>query len=85
MNYTELRKQTNQGWNTWNTLNVLSYSHLPEGFTINLCIREYSEMRVLREVLLDRREPNDECVFPGARSYDGSCTQLNLKFRSLEF
>ena len=39
MDHKQLKQKTNTGWNTWNTLNVLSYSHLPEGFTINLCIR----------------------------------------------
>ena len=79
MNYSELKQKTNTGWNTWNTLNVLSYSHLPEGFTINLCIREYSSGPVLRESLVGR-----ENIFPGARSYDGSCTSLNLKFKELD-
>jgi len=84
MNYSELKKQTNTGWNTWNTLNVLSYSHLPEGFTLNLCIREYSEARVLRESLIGRHGDYDEKIIPGARSYDGSCTQMKLKFCALE-
>ena len=75
MQYQELRKQTNTGWNTWNTLNVLSYSHLPEGFTINLCLREYSESRVLRESLIGR-----ENIIPGPRTFDGSCTRMTLQF-----
>ena len=83
MNYTELRKKTNVGWNTWNTLNVLSYSHLPEGFTINLCIHEYSK-GILRHSLIGRREAHEEQIFPGARSYDGSCSQLNLKYGNLD-
>ena len=84
MNYELLKQQTNVGWNTWNTRNVLSYSHLPEGFTINLCIKEYSNSYTLRESLVGRHEEHEEKIFPGARSYDGSCTQLNFKFRDLE-
>ncbi len=84
MDYNELKQKTNVGWNTWNTLNVLSYSHLPEGFTINLCIKEYSESRVLRESLIGRFGDKDEKIFPGARTYDGNCTQLNLKYLELE-
>ena len=83
MDYTSLRKKTNVGWNTWNTLNVLSYSHLPEGFTINLCIHEYSA-GVLRQSLIGRRGKDEEQIFPGARSYDGSCSQMNLKYRNME-
>ncbi len=78
MQYQELKKQTNTGWNTWNTLNVLSYSHLPEGFTINLCLREYSETRVLRESLIGR-----ENIIPGPRTFDGSCTRMTLQFGHL--
>ena len=84
MDYELLKKQTNFGWNTWNTRNVLSYSHLPEGFTINLCIKEYSNTYTLRESLVGRHEANEEKIFPGPRSYDGSCTQLNLKFSDLQ-
>ncbi len=84
MDYKELKKKTNRGWNTWNTLNVLSYSHLPEGFTINLCIREYSDTKVLRESLIGRNGEGDEKIFPGARTYDGSCTQLKVTFHELE-
>lgn len=82
MDYTELRKRTNVGWNTWNTLNVLSYSHLPDGFTINLCIREYSS-KIIREFLIGRQGADDEQIFPGKRSYDGSCTHLRLKHHNL--
>jgi len=84
MNYDLLKQQTNHGWNTWNTLNVLSYSHLPDGFTINLCIREYSSVKMLRESLVGKSMDNEEKIFPGARSYDGSCSMLNLKYYDLE-
>ncbi len=83
MNYTELKKKTNVGWNTWNTLNVLSYSHLPDGFTINLCIREYGSA-ILRQSLIGRSGENEEKIFPGARTYDGRCSELNLKYNRLD-
>ena len=84
MDYCQLKEKTNRGWNTWNTLNVLSYSHLPEGFTINLCLREYSNPRVLRESLIGRFGQDEEIIFPGPRTYDGSCSQLNLQYAGLE-
>ena len=84
MDYEQLKRQTNVGWNTWNTKNVLSYSHLPEGFTINLCIKEFSCEAPLRESLVGRFGENEEVIFPGARTYDGRCSQLNLKFRALD-
>ena len=84
MDYEQLKRQTNVGWNTWNTKNVLSYSHLPEGFTINLCIKEFSCEAPLRESLVGRFGENEEVIFPGARTYDGRCSQLNLKFLALD-
>jgi len=84
MNYEELKRRTNRGWNTWNTRNILSYSHLPEGFTISLCIKEFSRANMLRESLVGRYENDNETIFPDARSYDGSCTRLNLKYADLE-
>ena len=84
MNYDLLKQQTNMGWNTWNTKNVLSYSHLPEGFTINLCLKDFCAETVLRESLVGRFGEYEEKIFPGARSYDGSCSQLNLKYRETE-
>ena len=54
MNYDLLRKETNFGWNTWNTRNVLSWSHLPEGFTINLCLKDFRSVHPLRESLVGR-------------------------------
>lgn len=84
MNYDLLKQMTNRGWNTWNTLNVLSYTHLPEGFTLNLCIREYSSSVMLRESLVGRNGKKEEQIFPGPRSYDGSCTRLNLKYYDLD-
>ena len=84
MNYEELKIKTNNGWNTWNTANVLSYVHLPEGFAINLCIRQYTESRVLRESLIGRHGDNEEKIVPKARTYDGKCTDLTLTFRDLE-
>lgn len=62
---------------------MLSYSHLPEGFTINLCIREYSNSQVLRESLIGRHGNNDEKIVPGARSYDGSCTHMKMTYSNL--
>ena len=84
MNYDLLRKQTNFGWNTWNTRNVLCHAHLPEGFAINLCIKDFRSVHTLRESLVGRHAQEEEIIFPGPRSYDGSCTQLNLKYFDTE-
>ncbi len=80
MNYAELKQKTNQGWNTWNIFNALSYTHLPEGFTVNLCFKEYSDNQVFRQSLVGQ----DKALIPGIRSYDGSCTQMTLRRRAME-
>ena len=80
MNYTELKRRTNAGWNTWNVLNNLSYVHLPDGFAINLCIKDYAERKVLRENWVDR----NHTLIPDVRSYDGSCTRSVLRRRHME-
>jgi hypothetical protein len=84
MNYNELKKKTNTGWNTWNTSNVLSHVHLPHGFAINLCIREFKATAMLRESLIGRFGDNQEQIIPGPRTYDGRYTELNLKYYDLE-
>ena len=83
MDYSALKKKTTTGWNTWNTLNVLSCSHLPEGFTINLCIREYSDARVLRESLIVRHGDYDEKIEnPGFRLESGVSAIYKMYFFS---
>lgn len=84
MNYQELRKQTNRGWNTWNTLNVLSYSHLPDGFTVNLCMQEYADAAMLRESLIGRSGDSEEKIVPGARTYGINCSQMTLSWRGMK-
>ncbi|MBR5222197.1 MAG: hypothetical protein IKV66_14530, partial [Clostridia bacterium] len=84
MNYQELKQKTNVGWNTWNTLNVLSYSHLPEGFTVNLSMQEYSDAAMLRESLIGRHNDADEKIVPGARTYGINCSQMTLTWRGMK-
>ncbi|MHB1154445.1 MAG: MGH1-like glycoside hydrolase domain-containing protein [Eubacteriales bacterium] len=84
MTYKKLKKMTNTGWNTWNTSNVLSHVHLPHGFAINICIREFKTGEMLRESLIGRFGEHQEKITPGPRTYDGKYTELNLKFCDLE-
>lgn len=80
MNYTDLKKQTNFGWNTWHVRSVLSFAHLPEGFTINLAIKDFHTPDILRESLIGRNGPNQEHIVPGPRSYDGRCTRMSMEY-----
>lgn len=84
MNYETMKKDMMKGWNTWNTRSVLSHVLLPYGFGINLCIKNYRDGSMLREPLIGRFGEIEEQIHPGARSYGGDFTELNLKYRGLE-
>lgn len=82
--YEDLKAKLAQGWNTWNTRSVLSHVHLPEGFTLNLGIKEFSSRQYLKEALIGRRGEQDERIYPGPRTYDGSYTELDLSWCGVE-
>ena len=82
--YEALQARLASGWNTWNTRSVLSHVLLPQGLAINLGIKEYAGGYHLREALIGRFGSDDEQIHPGPRTYDGSYTELNLKWRGVE-
>jgi len=84
MNYEMLKKQTNNGWNTWSTKSVLSFSHLPDGFAVNIGLHDGVMTIPLRESLIGRFGHRDEKIFPGARTYDGRYSEMNLKYGETE-
>lgn len=81
--YQTLQQRLARGWNTWNTRSVLSHVLLPAGFALNLGIKEYRTGYFLGEALIGRREDGDERVQPGARSYDGAYTELQVTWRDI--
>ena len=82
--YEALQQRLARGWNTWNTRSVLSHVLLPEGFALNLCIREYKGRKYLKDALIGRQKPEEEQIHPGPHAYDGSYSELNLKWQGLE-
>lgn len=78
--YEGLQRKLARGWNTWNTRSVLSHVLLPEGFSLNLGLREYVGRKNLREALIGRQGQEDEQIYPGPHAYDGSYTELNLSW-----
>ena len=40
--YQILKREYMRGWQTWNVNSVLSHVLMPEGFALNVCVREYS-------------------------------------------
>jgi len=84
LEYQTLKLRLASGWNTWNTRSVLSHVRLPEGFAINLGIKEYADGRYLKEALIGRQEYDDEIIIPGLHAYNGSYTELHLTWRGIE-
>jgi AraC-like DNA-binding protein len=81
--YLETQKNLASGWNTWNSRSVLSHVLLPEGFAINLALKEYEDGRYLKEALIGRFGEEDERVTPGGHAYDGSFTELMVNWRKI--
>lgn len=82
--YAAIKRDMIRGWNTWNTRSVLSHVLMPDGFAINLGIKEYCNGHHLCEALIGRQGCDDEIIHPGLHAYDGSYTSLNLKWRNIE-
>ena len=82
--YVDLKHRLARGWNTWNTRSVLSHVLLPEGFALNLGLKEYASRRYLKEAFVGQKDPTAEQIHPGSRTYDGSYTELTLRWQGLE-
>jgi putative isomerase len=82
--YADLKTRLAHGWNTWNTRSVLSHVLLPEGFALNLGLKDYASRRYLKEAFVGQKDPQAEQIHPGLRTYDGSYTELTLRWQGLE-
>jgi neutral trehalase len=83
--YLEIKKNLKQGWNTWNTRSVLSQVLLPGGLSINLALKQhyFLEEQYLREALIGRYGKYAEQIRPGAHAYDGSYTELEIRWEEI--
>ncbi len=90
--YSDIKRGLIRGWNTWNTRSVLSHVLLPEGFALNMGIKEYRGGRYLKEALIGRHDgptyrPDNDCcvekIRPGNRSFDGSYTRLTVTWQDI--
>jgi putative isomerase len=81
----ELNARLNKGWNTWNTNSVLSHVLLPECFSINLMLKDGQSGDTLKEALIGREDyDSKEYVIAGPRTYNGSYTELEIKWRDIK-
>ena len=83
--YRELQNKICSGWNTWYNNSMTSFVHLPEGFSINLCLASKYNDRFLKEVFKTSDfNKNVEHVYPGLRADDGSYTSIRITFSDIE-
>ena len=73
MNYSELKRNTNRGWNTWYSPSMTAHALLPYGFGINLAFKDFAEPGMIRNLKV-----GDHGLRPGSRSWDGSYTTLTF-------
>jgi putative isomerase len=82
--YHALQARLARGWNTWDTHSVTTHVLLPDGLAIRLVLRYNTALNgdaLLQGTLIGRRGSEEEKVFPGPHSWDGSYTSLNLTWR----
>jgi putative isomerase len=77
-----LQKSLAKGWNTWDSNSQLSFTHMPEGITINLALKEYRNAFIMRNPLLYKKEQK---ITLGAHSDNGSYTDLELEWENMKF
>jgi len=71
-----------KGWNTWDSFSQLAFTHLPEGFTINLSMKEYKNAFIMRNPLMYKAE--QRMTF-GAHSDMGEYTDLAIDWEGMKF
>ncbi|MBQ3865100.1 MAG: hypothetical protein II781_04605 [Clostridia bacterium] len=82
--YRKLKEEALRGWNTWNTRSMLSHVHLPDGFALNLCLKDDGKAAYLKEAYVGEKGEKDAVVFPREHAYDGSYTHLTLSWLGTE-
>ncbi|MDQ2720191.1 MAG: hypothetical protein M3Z26_10610 [Bacteroidota bacterium] len=82
--YANLKNHLAAGWNTWNTRSVLSHVFLPDGFALNLELKDGKSGEILKEALIGRRGKDVETIRPGLHSYNGAYTELEIEWRGIK-
>lgn len=85
MDYAQMKREYIRGWHTWNVRSVLSHVHMPDGLALNLAFKEYAQGHYLKETLIGRFEQGAEQAFPGLNTFDGGYTEMNVRWRDMEF
>jgi len=82
--YDALQKRLATGWNTWDVHSVTAHVLLPAGLAIRVGVQRESTLNgeaFLADLLIGRQGQDVEQVFPGPHAWDGSYTDLELRWR----
>ncbi len=84
--YRAVQERLATGWNTWDSRSVLRYVLLPEGFALNLALKQHYwlDEKYLPTALIGRWQEGAERIRPGARTYDGSYSELEISWETLQ-
>jgi len=85
--YDALQKRLETGWNTWDVHSVTTQVLLPAGLAIRIGLHHKTTLRseaFLADALIGRLNANAEQVFAGPHAWDGSYTDLRLKWEGLD-
>ena len=90
--YLALKKRMMTGWQTSNVYSVLSHVRMEDGLALNVAVKEYGAGHYLKETLIGRhpvgataQQREVEEVLPGLHAYNGSYTQVTVKWMGMEF
>ena len=79
-----LHKKLARGRNTWENGSVLTHVLLPDAFALKLMLKDHKSGETLTEALIGREDfASREQVIPGPRTYDGSYTELEIRWRGI--
>jgi len=85
--YESVQRSLAQGWNTWDVYSVAAQALLPEGFAIRVGLKHNSTLysdAFLPDIRIGLRGKDEEDVFPGPHTWDGSYTELRFSWRGHE-
>ena len=80
--YDLMQRSLATGWNTWDTRSVLRHVLLPCGLAIDLDLQSPEGERAGRFFIGDRKEGSPR-LRPGAHSYDGTYTDIEVFWNSM--
>jgi hypothetical protein len=85
--YEEVQANLGRGWNTWDVYSAAAQALLPEGFVLRVGLKHNTTLYAdafLPDVRIGLRGKEDEDVFPGPHTWDGSYTELRFTWRGHE-